>query len=36
MQDHYQHDLYETQGVQQLQDFLARIPPRSRTQSPSY
>ncbi len=23
MQDHYQHQLYETQGVQQLQDFLA-------------
>jgi DNA helicase II / ATP-dependent DNA helicase PcrA len=23
MQDHYQHELYETQGVQQLKDFLA-------------
>ena len=23
MQDRYQHDLYETQGVQQLKDFLA-------------
>ena len=30
IQDHYQHELYETQGVQQLKDFLARfrrVPP---------
>jgi DNA helicase II / ATP-dependent DNA helicase PcrA len=25
IQDHYQHELYETQGVQQLKDFLARF-----------
>ena len=27
IQDRYQHDLYETKGVQQLQDFLAAFRP---------
>ena len=31
MQDRYQHDLYEAQGVQQLKRFSGRIPAHSRT-----